>query len=623
MLGHVSLSEQGLQILGGSTEGRDTFHLIIAEWPGWKRFPMAARVPGGPLCSLFRAALWPSTIVPLFEQQKIVLRWEDGLKPRLEAILKDMEKAKLELDPPPSHHAPLEFVSEMSRLPMRHQTQAVRALVAMQHRALLSDDMGLGKTATSIYAWQQSGAQRLLVVCPKTVKRNWQRELWTTLKECAVYLIDGTPSNRANKFSEISTALTNLGQSGATSPSNLLQAAIINYDLLHRLPDRERDILISWCSGNYLILDESHYVKNKDAGRTRFILKHFAPDVGGALGRLCLSGTPVRNTLEDLWAQIEICRPGVWSSHRQYEKFHLVRAPLVLNRGTNRQRTINPVRQSKNVEQLNAVINTLQIRRKKEDVLNLPPKVYTYPEFELDPPTLKVYCAMREMALIDLADLGDDEPIFSPHAKSALEVTMRCEQIAQGFLGGIPEGYLSKIVPMIAKNAVKIKDRPGHLIFPKSAKIQHLIETVTSIILQGNQAVVFTRFNSPLAWLVEQFEDAETMTGANSMEQRDDIIQRFQKGGIPVLFVQVKIAEGFNLTRGQDAYFYGRDWSPAINAQAADRLHRIGQTGTVQIQVPIVIGTFEEYLHKKLKAKDADATQALKAMTIGELRKAL
>jgi SNF2 family DNA or RNA helicase len=69
--------------------------------------------------------------------------------------------------------------------------------------------------------------------------------------------------------------------------------------------------------------------------------------------------------------------------------------------------------------------------------------------------------------------------------------------------------------------------------------------------------------------------------------------------------------------------FYGRDWSPAINAQAADRPHRIGQTGTVNVQVPIVQKTFEAYLHKKLAAKTADAQQALKSMTIGELMEAL
>jgi SNF2 family DNA or RNA helicase len=101
------------------------------------------------------------------------------------------------------------------------------------------------------------------------------------------------------------------------------------------------------------------------------------------------------------------------------------------------------------------------------------------------------------------------------------------------------------------------------------------------------------------------------------------MIDEFQDGGRRVMFVQVKIAEGFNLTRSQDAIFFGRDWSPAVNAQAGDRLHRIGQTGTVNIQIPIMRKTFEEYLNKKLAAKERDAEQSLRTVTIGELRKAL
>jgi SNF2 family DNA or RNA helicase len=77
------------------------------------------------------------------------------------------------------------------------------------------------------------------------------------------------------------------------------------------------------------------------------------------------------------------------------------------------------------------------------------------------------------------------------------------------------------------------------------------------------------------------------------------------------------------LTASQDVIFYGRDWSPAVNSQAADRCHRIGQTGTVNVQIPIVAGTFETYLHKKLAAKETDAEQALRSVTVGELRQAL
>ena len=625
MQAHVRLSKSQIEVLGGAPEGRDELNQIIATWAGWKRRPAAVSLPGGGRCSIYSARLWESTLLPLLQQRQIELDWDESapneMRYHLEQVLKDgVEAAKVELDPPPSHHAPLKWTDEWKgRQPMPHQVMAIRALGCMSYRAILADDMGLGKTASAVWAWQQTGLPRALVICPKTVKKNWQREIWETLEDVAVYVIDGTPKQRANVISEMQAV---------TGDAEFRQVAIINYDLLHRLPDRERDVLKAWTAGQMLICDESHYLKSRKANRTKFVLAHLAPQKDGAAARLCLSGTPVRNTLEDLWAQIQIVRPGTWSSFPQFDKMHLVRAPMAVDTGRKTkdgqpiQKILRPVRQSRNTEQLNAIVNTLQVRRKKEDVLDLPPKIFTYPEFELDPPTAKIYKAMKEFALVELAELGDDTPIFAPHAKSALEATLRLEQIAQGFLGGIPERYLEQVTPLL-KSAKKIEGRPGHLIFPNSAKIQWLTETIDTVIGQGGRPVIFSRFNTPLFWLVKQWPSAEMLHGGLNMEQRDDVIGRFQRNGVPVLFCQVKIAEGWNATASQDAIFYGRDWSPAINSQAADRLHRIGQTGTVNVQIPIVSKTFEIYLHKKLRAKEADAEQALKRITIGELRKAL
>jgi len=89
------------------------------------------------------------------------------------------------------------------------------------------------------------------------------------------------------------------------------------------------------------------------------------------------------------------------------------------------------------------------------------------------------------------------------------------------------------------------------------------------------------------------------------------------------MFCQVKMAEGFNLHMSQDCIFLGRDWSPAINKQAEGRFHRIGQKGTVNIQIPLVRSTIEVAIHKRLMAKDADAEQALRTVTIAELKEAL
>ena len=178
------------------------------------------------------------------------------------------------------------------------------------------------------------------------------------------------------------------------------------------------------------------------------------------------------------------------------------------------------------------------------------------------------------------------------------------------------------MLPLL-KYAEKIEGRPGHLIFPQSTKLAWLMETIESIIIQGGQPVIFSRFNTPLFWLVDKFHDCEMLHGGVPNKRRDEIINDFQDHKVRVLFVQIKLAEGWNATASQDAIFYGRDWSPAVNSQAVDRLHRIGQKGTVNVQIPIVRATFETTLHKKLVAKAADAAVSLADMTIKELRAAL
>lgn len=625
----IRLKEGSIQLLGGEPGGLDRVHKLVSTWAGWHRNPAAVALPDGGRCSLYSARRWASTIVPLLQQQTLDLTWEEGSEQALRSEMGSLTRALLELDPPPSHSpTALRWADEWARQPMAHQAQAVRSLRWMGYRAILGDDMGLGKTATAIWAWQQSGAPRLLVVCPATVKFNWRKELWATLKDCNAHLIDGTPKQRADTFSAVQHVMEmGVGIKIGHGHQDLQRSAvIINYDLLHRLPDREAEILARWVQGQFLILDESHYIKNRKALRTKFTFNHLASARKGAVARLCLSGTPIRNTSEDLWAQIQVVRPGVWASFHQFDKMHLARSKMQIEYekgGKTRKKTLTPVRKTMNREQLNAVVNTLQIRRKKEDVLNLPPKIHTYPELELDAPTMKIYRAMKEFALMELADLGGDTPIFHPAAKSALEATLRLEQIAQGFLGGIPEPYLEKVTPLIAKTAEKIEGRPGHLLFPSSTKVQWLSETIDTILLQGGQPVVFSRFNTPLFWLEKQWEDTCVLHGSLSAGERSDMIDAFQDGQKRIMFCQVKIAEGFNLTKSQDVIFYGRDWSPAINSQAGDRCHRIGQTGTVNIQVPIVLGTFEAYLHKKLEAKERDAEQSLRSVTIGELRKAL
>jgi SNF2 family DNA or RNA helicase len=204
-------------------------------------------------------------------------------------------------------------------------------------------------------------------------------------------------------------------------------------------------------------------------------------------------------------------------------------------------------------------------------------------------------------------------------ARSAVEAAMRCEQLAQGFLTGIPDLYYQRVAPLLTNHAEKVDGYPGAFAFPGSPKLQWLQNTLEE--LQGKPLVVFSRFNAPLIWLAKRYTESGLLIGATSALQRSDLIESFQSGKITRLFCQVKIAEGFSLTAARDVVFLGRDWSAAMNSQAEDRCHRIGQKGTVNIQIPLVINSVERLIDRKLKIKASDAEQAL--VTIRDLMEEL
>lgn len=601
--GRVALGKPGrLLIYGGAPGGRDEVHAAVSRLPGWKRVPGNSRWRGAP-CSVFMGPLNVATAIAL-SKTPLPLECEPEAAKALEDLRQQPERAAAALNSAPK---PIQLPPS-ERPPFPHQLQALHALEAMGWRAQLADDMGLGKTATALWAAWMSTARRLTVICPASVKWNWKRELAKTLGDKpypnAIVLRSG-PKRRAEQFVELRA----LRQEDAPG------ALILNYDLLLHLTDAQREELRAWAS-QFLILDESHYVKDRTAERTKRVMALEPKHV------LLLTGTPVRNTVADLFTQIELVAPGTFQSWWHFQERFLQMAELRM--GT---RTVRRPVGTKNQGELQAIVNLVQIRRMKEDVLDLPPKLRTVVELELDAPTKRVYKAMRDWWLLSFKELASATPLFAPAAKSALEAMLRLEQIAQGFLGGVPDAVAKKIAAALSKSGAAIPGRPNEFMFPDSAKVIWLLETLRTLRLNGKRAVVFSRFNAPLWWLEARLPEEKmrplVLHGGLSAEERQRRLDLWHAGDGDVLLVQVKLAEGWNATSAQDAIFLGRDWSPAINAQAEDRLHRIGQLGTVHVQIPVVIDTIEKLIHKRLSAKAADAELVLATMTIGELRDAL
>lgn len=603
----VSLNEDRSRFLayGGSPMAKDEVYAAVTSWPGWQR-TVGTKQIGGRRTAVYSAPVLTSTAMSL-ANTTLRVEWLKGTQGIVELLLENLRWARRKLNEDRSEPDP-NWPGE--RQPMKHQRQAVGAIPYMNDCVLLADDMGLGKTSTSLWAAKYAkGITRILVVCPASVKFNWEREVKATIGwDC--HVVDGTPKQRASVFTDLIWAV-NHGDP---------LVAILNYDLLIGLSTHQANVLVACVTDQALICDESQYLKSRKSKRTKFVMRHLAPPAGGAKVRILCSGTPVLNLVDDLWSQIQILRPGTWISFWDFCRRHVVFSKVKFGN----QKQGKPVA-SKNVEALNAIVNTLQISRDIDTTLYLPPKIHTYPELELTGDHKTIYQAMKKLAVLEIEALGlsPSASIFAVQARSAVLAMLRCEQIAQGFCGGIPESLVEQLGKVLGSNAKPIPGRPREIIFPTSPKLIWLTETLNSLLIKEKRVVVFSRFNAPMFWLEKQVErmggSCSVMHGGLTSKEKHQVVQNFQDDCYDVLFVQVKMAIGFNLHNAQNCIFLGRDWSPALNKQAEGRLHRKGQIGTVNVQIPIVRGTVEAYIHKKLMSKDADAEQALKNVTIKEL----
>lgn len=614
----VKLNEDSTRfvLLGGDPRGNDVVHATIKRWPGWRRMgakTATASVYSGPLTAISALCL---------RKTALELRYANGAESVVDELVEAHSHAQAALS---INQAMLPGIppTPTSRKPLPHQWSAITAMGHLKGCVILGDDMGLGKTATALWVAYFADASRILIVCPSSVKWNWWREINATLGEHAWWttVIDGSRTKRADAFSLLAYNVKRRAELATMSSVEAAgMAVIINYDLLRHLPDDQLGFLSDFVKGHTLICDESHYLRKKSSARTKIVTSMFTH----AKQRMLLSGTPIMNTAEDLFSQIEIVQPGTFNSYHAFCNRYLHQAPLPV--GKTKKRVILRTVGAKNTEELGRIVSTIKIARLKDEVLSLPEKTLTQVDLELDDDSRKLYAAMRDFAILKLSELGSGESIFNPQAKSGLIAAMRCEQLCQGFVGGVPEVVLEKVSKTIINRALKIKGRPTELVFPDSVKMAWIKEQIDALLLTEKSVVVFCRFNAPLQWLAQFYESSVpcgVLHGDLNAETKDSLIEKTQSGEVKLLLCQVTIAQGFTITKVNDILFLGRDWLPAINAQAIDRCHRIGQKGTVNVQIPIVLKTIEERIDKALQVKHKDAQSALGMTTVAELKEML
>ncbi|MFG2681361.1 DEAD/DEAH box helicase [Streptomyces sp. NPDC048392] len=416
----------------------------------------------------------------------------------------------------------------------------------------LADDMGLGKTITliALHLHRQTdpdAAGPTLVVCPTSLMGNWQREIER--------FAPGTPVRR---FHGTRRDLDDLADG---------EFVLTTYGTM-RL-DTERLSAVSW---GMVVADEAQHVKNPYSETARQLRSI------GARARVALTGTPVENNLSELWAVLDWTTPGLLGRLGGFRR-HYARA-------------VEGGQDPAAAERLARLVGPFLLRRRKSDpgiAPELPPKTETDHPVSLTAEQTGLYEAVVREALAEIAG-SDGMARRGMIVKLLTSLKQICNHPAQ----------------FLKEDRPKISGRSGKL---------ELLDELLDTILAGEASVlVFTQYVQ-MARLLEQHLTARGVSslflhGGTSVTARESLVRRFQDGEAPVFLLSLKAAgTGLNLTRAEHVVHYDRWWNPAVEAQATDRAHRIGQTRPVQVHRLIAEETIEDriaaLLHRKRELADA------------------
>lgn len=456
-----------------------------------------------------------------------------------------------------------------------HQVTGVRQMARMTS-VLLADEMGLGKTIQALTVaaidFEMGLAQRVLVVCPATLKRNWADEI-EQHTNFSYTLLEASRKTGVN-----SERINGRRKALADFDDDIL---IVNYELLTRHLEA-----INAFNFDIVIYDEAHYMKNRTATRTK------AAKAIHARRYLLLTGSPMLNKVDDLWSLLNQVAPSDFPNYWVFVNRYCLY-------GGYKDKQIVGV---KNEGELAERLGHVMVRRYKRDVLDLPEKQYIRTVVDLTPDQRALYDqALQELAI--------DVPGMDPmEIENALVKFLRLKQIC-GTTACIP-GYADH-----------------------SMKLDRAEEMIDEVIANGEPVVVFTQFREVQRCLCERLEKRGLMNfqlhGDVKVAERVPVVQAWTKaanGGQPgALVCMIQVAGvGLTLTAANKCIFLDKLFSPKLNEQAEDRLHRIGAHATKPVQIFDLIcrNTIESRVEQILRRKqkifgtivDADTSEWKRAL---------
>ncbi len=411
-------------------------------------------------------------------------------------------------------------------------------LVSNSLGGILADDMGLGKTVQviamiSARTNSQKCKKPSLVIAPTSVVPNWSSEFQKFAPDIKTTMLRSTVArSKLDLKSEIEN----------------MDVLITSYAIIQR--DIEVFSKIDW---DVVIIDEAQYLKNYQAKTYGAVRKLQANS------KIALTGTPLENNLMELWSILSIVAPGLFSVREQF-----------------RDRYQRPVESGDDPEQLKRLkrrIRPFILRRLKEDVLQeLPPRIEQVVNLDLIPSHQKVYDLYLSRERQKVLGLLDD---FKKNRFTILRSLV--------------------ILRMLSLSAVLVDSEKYSGI--QSAKIDALMDYVEELLSENHKAIIFSQFTSFLALIKEAFVSRKIPFSYldGKTRNRADVISEFKDGQTDVFLISLKAGGvGLNLMEADYCFLMDPWWNPAIEQQAIDRMHRIGQSKPVNVYRFVSNGTIEE-----------------------------
>ena len=423
-----------------------------------------------------------------------------------------------------------------------------------QLAGILADDMGLGKTVQTLAHLaieKEQGRMKgpCLIVAPTSVIFNWSNEIKKFTPSLSHVVIHGPRRHiDLEKLDEVDLIITSY--------------ALLGKDVEHYQP----------LSLYYLILDEAQYIKNPKTKVYESILKLPAQH------KLCLTGTPMENHLGEFWSQFNFLLPGFLGGHRQFTK--LFKTPIQTH-GDQERKVI-----------LNQRIKPFILRRTKEKIAKeLPKKTEIVQTVRVEGKQAELYESVRLTMDSRLNQIIAEKGISRSQIE-ILDALLKLRQVCC---------HPQLLSLESARNVTQ------------SAKLELLLEMLEELLDEGRKILLFSQFTSMLSIIEDELNKRQMpylkLTGAT--KDRQSLVDKFQAGESPIFLISLRAGGvGLNLTAADTVIHYDPWWNPAVENQATDRAHRIGQDKPVFVYKLIVENSIEEKI-QQIQQEKAELAEAL------------